>query len=281
MRRRAIDIKKVLMPFALIIATSVVVLICWQVLDPLEWERYLLSSNPEVNWNSYGQCQSANLGVLPYVIPLAFLFAIIILMTLAISWKMKSIQSELSEAKWIFMAIFSHLQVWAVGIPIFLILETTSKDASYLISMCLIFIFSNTFVCLVIWPKIYMQIKNKYFGGSSKKSPMKVNINGGTTYISGLSNPMETPGFGSGENLPISSANHFSSAAKYDNERLNVLSLEAEIEDLKAKLAAIGTGGRDLEVKPPDDVKKPIEDCESQEQPLDDSTLKSSVSCHM
>ena len=61
----------------------------------------------------------------------------------------------------------------------------------------------------------------------------------------------------------------------------DVLSLEAEIEDLKAKLAAIGTGGRDLEVKPPDDVKKPIEDCESQEQPLDDSTLKSSVNCHI
>jgi hypothetical protein len=248
LRRRAVEFKQVLLPFALIITSSLAILIVWQVVDPLQWNRELQGERDdgellEDPWVSYGQCESAEKGVMPFVIPLAFLFAVIMLMTLSISWKMKDVQEELSEARWIFIAIFSHLQVWAIGIPIYLILQDLSRDAVYLISMALIVVFSNVFVILVIWPKMIGDIRKNVFDSDAhpgSKRQSRVSIQQPSTYISGLKETgMPRTGDNFSKNGPSSTTN-FSSTASYNEEKLKIISLEAEIQDLKAVLEEKG-----------------------------------------
>lgn len=162
MRRRAVQIQQVLWPFVLIILGSLVVLIVWQLLDPLVWRRNRVSDDPV---ETYGECQSVNYGVVPFVVPLAVLGATIIVMTAVISWKLKDVQSDLAESKWIFFGIFTHIQTWAIGIPIVVITNQVSKNASYIMYAALTFIFASTLVGLVIWPKIYVHVRDTYLGG--------------------------------------------------------------------------------------------------------------------
>jgi hypothetical protein len=234
LRRRAVDVNQVIRPFALIITSSVVILIVWQVVDPFQWNRELTNEEmSEEPWVSYGQCESEN-GVLPYVLPLAFLFVIIMLMTLSISWKMRAVQSELSEAKWIFIAIFSHIQMWVIGIPVYLILNDVSRDASYLISMALIFVFSNVFVILVIWPKMNKDIKDTFFGGAQRRKNPQLSVQaGGLTHISGLEQPNDVSRF---SQQSVASSQNFFPAASYNDDKLKIISLEAEIQDLKKQI---------------------------------------------
>ena len=237
LRRRAVGIQQVLLPFSLIIACSVTVLAVWQGMDPMMWIRENIDDDPEEAWVSYGQCNSPDIGVVPFVVPLALLFGIIIAMTLAISWKMRDVQSDLSEAKWIFIAIFSHLQIWVIGVPVYLILDGVSKDAAYLITVALTFIFSNTFVCFMMWPKMVA----KHFGKSDGKKQGRISVQQGsaTTRVSGLNfDSGVTGGSGLTSGFPSSGGGdgQYPSAASYDNDKLKILQLEAEIEDLKSRL---------------------------------------------
>eukprot|EP00980_Cylindrotheca_fusiformis_P010017 scaffold2214_cov139-Cylindrotheca_fusiformis.AAC.14 len=192
MRRRVLHSSQVMLPFVLIITASVAILIIWQTTDPLEWYRELLDGYlVDHPWESYGQCGVSNqVGTLPYIIPLGLLFLVTMLMTLSVAWKMRMVQSDLSEARWIFIAVSSHIQIWLVGIPVFLILEDISRDASYLISMALIFVLSNVFVVLVIWPKMLDDIGRNGFGLKDKDGKTThIGVKGGSMHITGLRYP--------------------------------------------------------------------------------------------
>jgi len=92
----------------------------------------------------------------------------------AIAFQLKDVQAEQAESKWIFFAIFSHVQIWAIGIPVFMILDKHSRDASYLISAFLAFSFSTSMVILVVWPKIYVWAQNEFFGGKPRTSSVSI-----------------------------------------------------------------------------------------------------------
>jgi ABC-type multidrug transport system permease subunit len=157
MRRKSVGIQQVLLPFACTIAGSVLVLIVWQVLDPLVWIRVEISHDP---LETFGQCANSN-GILPFVLPLAILIAFTIFMTCAISWKMKNVQSDLSEAKWVFFGVFVHLQVWGIGIPMLVITSQVSSMAQLIMMVGLTVVFSTSLTGLVIWPKIYQWAEQK------------------------------------------------------------------------------------------------------------------------
>jgi hypothetical protein len=170
MRRRAIGVKQVLLPFCVVIAASLIVLVVWQVVDPYTWVRSEINDDPLA---TLGECQSrdrADDGLLPYIIPLLFLFFIITSMTAVVAWRMKDVQAELSESKWIFFGIITHIQTWAVGVPVVIITKGVSRDAWYIIMASLAFVFPTSLVAFVIWPKIYVWARDKYFGGQPKQT---------------------------------------------------------------------------------------------------------------
>jgi len=178
-RRRAVHIRQVMWPFAAIIASSIIVLIVWTAVDPLVWNRSIIQDHP---LERYGECRSANYGELPFILPLAVLIAITMVMAATIAWKLRDVQPDLAESRWIFSCILMHLQSWLVGIPLIIITDGVSKDAEYIMFVALAFVFSVSSVAFVIWPKIYMV----YTAGRTTRATAVISIQQGQTRISGF-----------------------------------------------------------------------------------------------
>lgn len=221
MRRQAVQINQVMMPFGAVVTCSIVILIVWQILNPMKWIRENTNEGEEGPYTSYAECSSED-GVLPYIIPLGFIIALSVILTGAISWKLKDVQAELAESKWIFFGILSHIQIWAIGIPLYIILDDVSRDASYLISAALTFIFSVSLVMLVIWPKMYAWARNNYFGGPPKPR-MSISVGKSQTVVSGLDT-------GSAMASQTSVA---ADRARAEANARRVLALEHELEDMQ------------------------------------------------
>jgi hypothetical protein len=167
LRRRAVRTWQVLFPFAILITSSVVVLVVWQVTDPLVWERETIEDSEPLE--TYGHCSSKGHGVVPYIVPLACLMGLAMLFTAFFAWKLRDVQAELSAAKWILIGILTHLQIMVIGIPIIYITQDVSRDASYLMYVAVAFTLSTSQVALVIWPKIFVWARDRYFGGSGRR----------------------------------------------------------------------------------------------------------------
>ena len=186
MRRRVFSIQQVLLPFLVIIGCSVVILIIWQVNDPLTWVVRVVNDDP---LETYGSCKSEE--IVNYLVPLFMVFFAMMLILSMISWKLRH-QSDLAESRWILVGILAHIQIFAVGIPIINIVDGVSKDAQYMMYSTLTFIVSTTMIALVIWPRIFVWAREKYFGGAPPKPIVITLDNIGTTRVSGL-DPVSEP----------------------------------------------------------------------------------------
>jgi len=115
LRRQAVQIKQVLWPLICIGMSAIFVLVVLQVKDPLVWEREVVSE-PEAKYETFGRCRTSNEhGIVPYLVPLAFLIFLTVAITAYFAWKMKDVQAELSESRWIFAGIAVHIQTWLVS----------------------------------------------------------------------------------------------------------------------------------------------------------------------
>jgi len=141
-------------------------------------------------FETYGQCKSVQYGMLPFIIPLACLFAIVIVLTAVISYRLRDVQEDLAECRWIFYGILCHIQTWAIGIPILVITDSVSKDGFYVMMSALAFIFSTSLVSLVIWPKIYTVCSKR--AGSSQYAHARISVQGGGTRISGMTDSRDS-----------------------------------------------------------------------------------------
>ena len=237
LRRQIVQIKQVLWPFIGIGTASIVVLILWQTLDPLVWERRVISIGEEP-YETYGECSEG--GILPFLIPLAFLIFLTVGITAVFAWKMKDVQGELSESRWIFAGIFLHIQTWLVGVPIYYITDGVSRDANYLMLVVLTFTFSTSLVGLVIWPKIHVWAIEKYYGGPAR-APPRINVSGSSTArISGI--PKATSSSGPYQsNRSLDTADAPTSASGHSREvnelRERNLKLEDQITELQRLLS--------------------------------------------
>lgn len=183
LRRRSLQFQQALLPFGSVVLCAILVLVIWQTTSPFAWDRKEISQGEEP-YETYGECVSVRNGLLPYVIPLWFLICAAVGGTAYFSWKLRNVQSELSESRWIFAGIFLHIQTWLIGIPLLYITKKESRDASYLMYVVLAFTFATSQVCLVVWPKVYAY----YLGENDTSTTTRVTISGHSqSHISGLS----------------------------------------------------------------------------------------------
>lgn len=183
MRRRAVAVKQVLTPFCFVTLGILAVMTVWTIHDPLQWKREReIADEPR---NTYGRCEMEN-HLAMYLAPLGALVFAAMCATAYLCWTLRDVQPDLAESRWIFLGIFGHLQIWAIGIPLLIVVEEISRDTSYIMSAALCFVFSTTMVCSVIWPKIYVYCRDKYFGGDQSRK-IAVNTSGqASTRVSGL-----------------------------------------------------------------------------------------------
>ena len=173
-RRIVVKSWHVLAPFLAMVLATILVLLTWTITDPLRWERNVIDQN---SLESYGQCQSQH--SVAFLSTLAALMLISIVTAATMSWKTKDVDENFSEARWIFYAIFLQCQVLLIGIPILVILEETSADATYVGRLLLIWTVPVSTVLVIFWPKVHRLVFKR--SRSSRNS-----IASGTIHISGI-----------------------------------------------------------------------------------------------
>ena len=121
-KRQNVTVQQVMAPFTFIIVSSMIVLSVWTIIDPLVWVREPVSGfnedgekNPDAPLETYGQCSSVNYGILPFIIPLGFLFALVIGLTAFFSWRLKETSTDFNDSKLTFVGIFTHIEIWLLG----------------------------------------------------------------------------------------------------------------------------------------------------------------------
>ncbi|CAB9496067.1 acid type B receptor subunit 2 [Seminavis robusta] len=137
-RRVKVDVKDVLYPLVIMVTLNLVVLICWQVLDPLTWRRLPTKESQDGfgrDTSTYAQCSSINRH--SEVIFGCLLFAINFVALLSANWEGyqgRNLPSQFNEAGRIAMSMFFLIESVLLGMPILLVVQNDPTGAFHMAS---------------------------------------------------------------------------------------------------------------------------------------------------
>lgn len=149
-RRKAVTIRSALWPLVAFLAITISILVIQTIADPWVWERELIHVAPV---ETYGQCSSNFQWI--WFGPLSGLIFISEILTMFFAWKTADVPEDFRDSRAVMYACFAQIQVWAVGIPMLAVLETSSADATYLGRIFLIWVFSVSSLVVVVGPKLF------------------------------------------------------------------------------------------------------------------------------
>jgi hypothetical protein len=139
--------------FGILYLVNFIILITWQFVSPLEWNRMYRDSTDIFNRpiESYGTCSSDD--SLIFVI-LILVFNILTLMV-ANWWayQARNIETEYHESRYIGISMASVLQAWCMGIPI-LIVVWDNPQAKFFVQAGIIFVTALAVLLLIFVPKM-------------------------------------------------------------------------------------------------------------------------------
>ena len=149
--RVTIRIQDVLAPFLVMLFVNVAILLTWQLVSPMKWERIV---TVEDYWgrpiSSRGSCRSDK--------STEFLVAIICVDGLCIAvacweaYKARNISTEYSESTYIGIAMASIFQAFFIGIPILFL--TSESSAFYFMASAILFVVCMATNSFIFVPKI-------------------------------------------------------------------------------------------------------------------------------
>ena len=187
-RRKTIGVKKVVWPVLLMLVASIVVLTTWTVVEPYEWERAPIY---EEEGESYGQCESPHHKI--FISILGLIMGTAIVLTLIMAYKTKDIDRQFSESSWAFTTIVLQTEVLLVGIPILLIVQQQSAEATYICRVMLIWTLSVSTVVLMFGPKLIPLLFPKFVARWNKETlRSSIGTNRGSVRVSGHIASMNT-----------------------------------------------------------------------------------------
>jgi len=151
-----IEVKKidVLLPFAGLMASNIITLLCWSLIDPLE---YLRKDKDGLDaWGrviaTYGTCESEN--AVPYLVILVLLNLSVLCLSNYQVYRARNLRIEFSESKYVGMVVGSMLQVFLLGVPTLLVVQEL-PGAYYLTFSLMIFVISIAILGFVFVPKYF------------------------------------------------------------------------------------------------------------------------------
>ena len=149
LRRKTVKATDVLLPFAVLFALNLAALLVWTFVDPLVWER----SNTGEPFNTFGHCEgngpvSTSMMSVSITVNMGAL-----VLACCQAYTARNISDEFSEAKYLGIAIFSWLQVLAVGGPVLFLIDAEDVTTRYFLVTVIIFL-----VCMSVLGLIFMPI---------------------------------------------------------------------------------------------------------------------------
>jgi len=151
-RRVIVHAKDVAFIMAVLLSLEIGILLAWQFVAPLHWEREVL----DVDENGYptksvGMCTS-DLNIV-FFIPYAILNMGCLVFALYLCYITRNISQKMNEGKWITASIIGILQVLLLGIPI-IIIASDDTNAYFFVRACLMFIINMSVTCFIFCPKL-------------------------------------------------------------------------------------------------------------------------------
>lgn len=152
MRRLKVTALDVLKPLVALLAVNVLVLSLWTGLDPLHWEREILSVDAfEQILETEGHCYSGTW--VPYVVVLGVINVIALIVASYQAYCARDIAVEFSESAYIGRAIGLVLLACLYGIPV-LVITWTDPSSRYFVLMIIFFVCSMSVLLLIFVPKV-------------------------------------------------------------------------------------------------------------------------------
>mmetsp|Transcript_16873 Transcript_16873/g.48480 ORF Transcript_16873/g.48480 Transcript_16873/m.48480 type:complete len:954 (-) Transcript_16873:111-2972(-) len=222
MRRVTINPKDVAFIMATLLSVAVTILVTWQLVAPLKWEREVLAVNElgEAT-ESIGRCRSD--GAVPFLIVLAVFMFGCLLFALYLSYVTRSIPSDLNEGKWVTASIVSIFQILLLAVPVLVIVFQVSSDAYYFVQAAIVFLIGAAVTSFVFGPKLYALhvtvLMDNQTGDKTRSYNFRGKIRGPSTgRTSGASGFTGSDGGGGGSRSSEPSAMWGASGVKKDEE---------------------------------------------------------------
>eukprot|EP00579_Thalassiosira_antarctica_P015388 CAMPEP_0201938152 /NCGR_PEP_ID=MMETSP0903-20130614/40870_1 /ASSEMBLY_ACC=CAM_ASM_000552 /TAXON_ID=420261 /ORGANISM="Thalassiosira antarctica, Strain CCMP982" /LENGTH=602 /DNA_ID=CAMNT_0048479347 /DNA_START=11 /DNA_END=1816 /DNA_ORIENTATION=- len=157
-QRVVIEPQDVMLPFACILTANVVTLICWTVINPLQYIRSELPGTDD--WNriiaTYGHCSSSDSGggAAPYIAVLGVVNLTVIVIANYQAYRIRHASTEFQEARFILLINVIILQALILGVPM-LFLVSSDPRGFYAVSTILISVICLSIILLMFVPKFY------------------------------------------------------------------------------------------------------------------------------
>eukprot|EP00797_Seminavis_robusta_P017545 Sro261_g101750.2 (915) ;mRNA; r:39799-43392 len=153
MRRNIVTFKETFCVIGAVLALDVTILIVWTVVDPLEWERKVLSEDQfGAALESVGYCNSDQWMVFAGLI--AALHLCLLGTACYMCYVSRSIPTKFSEGKYVSIAMISNLQIFVVGVPI-LVMLGTDPQTGFFVRCVIIWMNDLAVVALIFGNLIY------------------------------------------------------------------------------------------------------------------------------
>jgi len=152
-QRETVHAKDMLLIMVVMFIVEVALLLSWQLVSPLRWEREVTSWDENgYPTESIGACRSDK--ALAFVVPLLSFKGLCLLYALYLCYITRKVPSDLTEKKWISFAILSMFQTLAIGVPILVIVDE-DNTAFFFVRVIVLFLISMTITALIFGPKVY------------------------------------------------------------------------------------------------------------------------------
>ena len=153
-RNVKVDVKDVMFIMVVVILIQVAILLCWQLIDPMRWQREIIMQDANgYPAQSIGYCSSDG-SALPYLIPLVAVDGLMLLYALYLCFVTRKVKEDFQEGRWIFAVVLSIFQILVLSIPILVIVEN-NNDAFYFVRASVIFLIGFSVMGLIFFPKMY------------------------------------------------------------------------------------------------------------------------------
>lgn len=153
MQRKTIGIKDVAYVMAILLCIELIILICWQTIAPLHWDREVLEYQDGYPTASVGKCTSSNVDFWVFG-GLMFVFHVMCLCyALVLCFQTKELNSDFAESGYISLAVAFIFQVMILVIPVsMLVIDSTT--VFYFLKVCAVFLQNSSVLLLLFIPKM-------------------------------------------------------------------------------------------------------------------------------
>lgn len=151
MRRKKVDYKDVLYIMFIVVALEMAILISYQVVSPLMWQRDVIEDIDGYSIESIGRCQSEQSWSWQCV--LVTFNVVCLFIALVLCWRTKDLPSDFSESNYIFLAVMFMFQILLMTVPVTTMVRD-DPNVFFFIRMGGIVLQNFSVLMLIFFPKM-------------------------------------------------------------------------------------------------------------------------------